>query len=284
MKKKIFIAVLLLFVIAVPVAMYFGANYFFQKQLEYVVNGLGIADEISWSKSGINIFKRSAYVENIRYGNISIDKLTFTNFSYKTRLSIKLDNFRLPVTENVFGRFYQPVYSMGYDEFVLNSTIHFVLGNKRLEITANNADISDIGSTSVFMAFDNVLSERILNAIVSVVNEKKQLAEGRVTFNNASGILERSISVLAAASGSSYENTRARILNALDRKIKNSKDSTMLQLQRFLEAPAALSIQLSDAPVQWERLIPDTVMLNNSKGWRALGTWLENAPLSFTNL
>ncbi|MDR2869622.1 MAG: hypothetical protein LBV04_04145 [Deferribacteraceae bacterium] len=278
--KKIIIAIFLTILVAVPVALYVAANYFFKKQLEYAAAELGVADRVSWSKSGINIFGRSGYITDVRLGDITAERITFSRYSYKRTLTIQLDNLTVPVTP-ALGRLYDPAYMMGYTALHMQSTINCVLTGSTLDVASDNTNIVEIGKSSFALSFSDISSDRIIPALTSIVKQDKPLSTMTARLDNSADVVARAVNVLAMVTNSDYDHAKARLLDAISRYSAESPDASkqnLLQLHRLISNPSAVVIQLAE-PLQPKELLTKSFGMNDIGAWRTTGQELLMLPI-----
>jgi hypothetical protein len=281
--KKVLKALFLAILVAIPVALYVAANYFFNKELNNTVRELGLQDSLTWEDSGISLFGRSGYITDVRYNGITIDKVTFSRFSYKKSLTMTIDGLTAPVTPAAIGRLYDPANVMGYASFHANAVIVFTLNGNMLEVASTEANITELGRPSFTLSFEAIAAERIIAAITSAMKLDKPMNTMRFNIDGVADPVQRAVNALAVSTNEKYDDAHKRVLSAINRHANAAEinKEALLQLYRLVSAPASLAVQLT-TPTLPAALLPPSLAMASVEDWRYLEGWLLALPMSIT--
>lgn len=281
MGKKAVIAV---FVVVILSLMPFAASYYGGKIAERRINafitGLNIPYKSGWQSLSYNPFTRRMVITGFYIGTpeeITVSKVVVDTYSrgvpLPESLSLDISGLIIPVTEQVFGRYFTVLKRMGI--FSLECNTRFTMGSNGKEIytSLENAVFKGLG---VFNAYALMESENLTYKNV----ENRKLLKASVHFAD-DGLAKRVIDLLASDLKVSPENAKNRLLTGLNNRLRLLAQSSGLrknyvQLYRYFDDPRKITVRLNDgADIAMGELLPP----KNLSGWRKTGDWAASLPV-----
>ncbi|MDR2884416.1 MAG: hypothetical protein LBV09_04850 [Deferribacteraceae bacterium] len=242
--------------------------------------------DVTWSDVKVNIIKRTAEITNVRVGTSDgialAERIVLSDYKKGSPLPQNLvadvQGFSLPVTRPIFGRYYAPLWHVGYREIAGSVVLGLALSpEKQLDILVSNLTMDYVGVADARISLANVDETSIANIFRSI--DRKTLSQGWLTFVDG-GLTSRSVAAFAKDANIPIDDAESRILNGLNRRMQtqyrteSAERTALTQLYRYFDNPSKLTITIKEnqARLLSEFTPPQT------EGWRRMAVWFISRP------